>query len=270
MEISELEKFAKEVRRDIIKMLTEAGSGHPGGSLSSVEIMVALYFKFMRHKPKEPRWPDRDRFILSKGHVCPTQYACLARSGYFPVSELETLRKCGSRLQGHPGKDKNLQGIEISSGSLGQNLSVACGVALAGKMDKRDYRVYCLMGDGEIQEGQIWEAAMTASQYGLDNLCGILDNNDFQIDGSIKDVKNIYPLEDKWKSFGWNVFDVDGHNLSQLLKAFSEAESVKGKPSIIIARTIKGKGVSFMEGNNDWHGKAPSKEQAEQALKELE
>ncbi len=270
MEIAKLEKVAKEIRRDIIKMLTEAGSGHPGGSLSSVEIMVALYFKFMRHKPKEPSWPDRDRFILSKGHVCPAQYACLARLGYFPISELNTLRKCGSRLQGHPGKDKNLQGVEISSGSLGQNLSVSCGVALAGKMDKKDYRVYCLMGDGEIQEGQIWEAAMTASQYGLDNLCGILDNNDFQIDGSIKDVKNIYPLEDKWKSFGWNVLNVDGHNLNQLLNAFSEAESTKGKPSIVIARTIKGKGVSFMEGNNAWHGKAPSKEQAEQALKELE
>lgn len=270
MEIPELEKIAKEIRKDIIKMLNEAGSGHPGGSLSCVEIMATLYFKVMKHNPKDPQWPDRDRFILSKGHVCPTQYSCLARSGYFPLEELRTLRKCGSRLQGHPGKDKNLPGIEISSGSLGQNLSVSSGVALAGKIDKKNYRVYCLMGDGELEEGQIWEAGMTANHYQLDNLCGIVDNNDFQIDGCIKEIKNLYPLEDKWRAFGWNVFDVDGHNFNQLLQAFHEAKLVKGKPSIIIARTIKGKGVSFMERNNDWHGKAPNQKQAEQALKELE
>ena len=270
MDTSELEKIAREVRKDIVKMLLESGSGHPGGSLSSVEIMVSLYFKIMKNNPKDPCWYDRDRFILSKGHVCPAQYACLARRGYFPLKELETLRKCGSRLQGHPGKDKGLPGIEVSSGSLGQNLSVSCGIALAGKMDKRDYRTYCLMGDGELDEGQIWEAAMTAKHYGIDNLCGIVDNNNFQIDGCIKEVKDIYPLEDKWTAFGWKVFDVDGHNFSELLDAFHEAELTKGKPSVIIARTVKGKGVSFMENNCSWHGKTPTKEQAEQALRELQ
>jgi len=269
-EIRRLEKIARQVRKDIIEMLAEAGSGHSGGALSSCDIMVALYFSVMRHNPTDPQWRERDRFVLSKGHSCPALYACLAQAGYFPVEELKTLRKLGSRLQGHPSKADGLPGIEVSTGSLGQGLSVAIGIALGLKMDKIDARVYCLMGDGEIEEGQIWEAAMAAAHYHLDNLCGIVDNNGLQIDGAIDRIMSPNPIPEKWKAFGWNITVINGHRMEELLKAFDAAKEVKGKPTVIIARTIKGKGVSFMENVVEWHGKAPSKEEAKVALKDLE
>jgi len=267
--ISEMKKIANEVRKDIIRMTSEAGSGHPGGSLSSVEILVSLYFNVMKNDPKNPQWDGRDRFILSKGHVCPVLYAALARRGYFPVEELLTLRKLGSRLQGHPHRIK-LPCLETSSGSLGQGLSIAIGMALGLRMDKKESRIYCLMGDGELQEGQIWEAAMTGSHYKLDNLCGVVDVNGLQIDGYTKDVKCVDPLPKKWEAFGWKAIEVDGHDLEALMRAFREAEKTKGRPTVILARTVKGKGVSFMENKAEWHGKAPSREEAEKALKELE
>jgi transketolase len=267
--ISEMKKIAQEIRKDIIKMTAAAGSGHPGGSLSSVEILVSLYFKVLRNDPQNHCWGERDRFILSKGHVCPVLYATLARRGYFPAEELLTLRKLGSRLQGHPHRLK-LPCLETSSGSLGQGLSIAAGMAIGLKMDKKLPRVYCLMGDGELQEGQIWEAAMTGAHYRLDNLCGIVDVNGLQIDGFTKDVMNLEPLAEKWKAFGWHAIEVDGHNFEALLKAFEEAAGTKGKPTVILAKTVKGKGVSFMEHRVEWHGKAPKKEEAELALKELE
>ncbi len=264
-----MKKTANEMRKDIIKMTNAAGSGHPGGSLSSVEIMTALYFKIMKHDPKKHDWEERDRFILSKGHACPVLYSAMARSGYFPVEELKTLRKLGSRLQGHPDR-KKLPGLEISCGSLGQGLSIAAGISIGLRMDKKDQRVYCLMGDGELQEGQIWEAAMTGAHYKLDNLCGIVDVNNLQIDGFTKDVMNVEPIGDKWRSFGWHVIEVDGHNLEEVIKAFEEAEKTKGMPTVILAKTVKGKGVSFMENKAEWHGAAPNSEQTETALKELE
>jgi transketolase len=267
--IPEMKRIANEIRKDIIKMTAAAGSGHPGGSLSCVEILVSLYFKVLRHDPKNYAWEGRDRFILSKGHVCPALYATLARAGYFPVEELLTLRKFGSRLQGHPHR-KKLPCLETSSGSLGQGLSIAVGMAIGFKMDKKEQRVYCLMGDGECDEGQIWEAAMSASHYKLDNLCGIVDVNGLQIDGFTRDVMNLEPLAEKWKAFGWHVIEVDGHNFEELLKAFEEAKNTKGKPTVILAKTVKGKGVSFMENKAEWHGKAPKKEEAEIALRELE
>lgn len=260
---------SKLIRRHIIKMLTLAGSGHPGGSLSAVEIITALYFHKLRHNPKDPKWPDRDRFLLSKGHACPVWYAALAESGYFPVETLWTLRKFGSILQGHPDM-KRTPGVEMSSGSLGQGLSIANGIALAGRIDNKSYRVYVLMGDGEVQEGQVWEAAMAASHYKIDNLTAILDYNGYQIDGSIEKVMSPLPLADKWRAFNWAVKEIDGHNLKEIISAYDWAETVKGKPAIIIARTVKGKGVSFMENTHAWHGKTPSSQQAEQALKELE
>ncbi|MEE9322967.1 MAG: transketolase [Candidatus Aenigmarchaeota archaeon] len=267
--IDEMKKVAKDVRKDIIKMTTEAGSGHPGGSLSSVEIMVSLYFHVMNHNPKDHKWEKRDRFVLSKGHVCPVLYSTLARSGYFPADELVTLRKLGSRLQGHPDR-KKLPYLEISCGSLGQGLSIAVGMSIGLRMDKKDQRVYCLMGDGECDEGQIWEAAMSGAHYNLDNLCGIVDVNGLQIDGRTKDVMSLEPLEKKWEAFGWNVIEIDGHSFEQLIKAFEEANNIKGKPTVILANTVKGKGVSFMEHKAEWHGKAPTKEEAEIALKDLE
>jgi transketolase len=267
--IPEMKRAANEIRKDIIRMTAAAGSGHPGGSLSSVEILVSLYFNVMRHDPKNPKWEGRDRFVLSKGHVCPVLYSALARTGYFPVDELVTLRKFGSRLQGHPHRLK-LECLETSSGSLGQGLSISVGMALGLRMDKKDAKVYCLMGDGELQEGQVWEAAMSGAHYKLDNLCGIVDVNRLQIDGKTKDVKNLEPLADKWKAFGWYVIEVDGHNLEQLLKAFEEAKNASGRPTVILANTIKGKGVSFMENKAEWHGKAPKKEEADRALKELD
>jgi len=263
-----LESIALNIRQDIIRMLEEAKSGHPGGSLSAVEIITALYFRVMKHDPSNPCWEERDRFVLSKGHACPVVYAALAESGYFPREELLTLRKMGSRLQGHPDMCK-LPGFEVSTGSLGQGLSIASGMALGLRMDGKKNRVYCLMGDGELDEGQIWEAAMTASHYHLDNLCGIIDRNGLQIDGCTSDVKTLEPLAEKWKAFGWNVLEVDGHNTQEIVNALNRFRHTHYKPTVIIAHTVKGKGVSFMDNQAGWHGKAPSREQAEAALKEL-
>jgi transketolase len=249
-------------------MLASAGSGHPGGSLSSADLLTALFFLVLKHDPKNPQWSERDRFHMSKGHCCPLWYALLAKSGYFPEEKLGTLRKLGSMLQGHP--DRRTPGVEVASGSLGQGLSVALGMALAGKLDKKDYRVYCLMGDGEIQEGNIWEAAMAAAHYKCGNICGILDYNRFQIDGKTDDVMNLEPLVDKWQAFGWNTIEIDGHSMKEILGAYDLASTVKNKPSIIIARTTKGKGVSFMENVVDFHGRSPTKEEEGKALKELE
>lgn len=265
--IAELENKAKQIRRLIVKMLCEAGSGHPGGSLSAADLITALFFAVLRHNPAVPNWPERDRFHLSKGHCGPLLYAVLAESGYFPIDKLWTLRKFGSMLQGHP--DRRTPGIEVASGSLGQGLSVALGMALAGRVDQRDYRVYCLLGDGEIQEGNIWEAAMAASHYKCERLCAILDYNGFQIDGMTRDIMNLEPLALKWQAFGWNTLEIDGHNMEQILSAYEEAKACRNKPSIIIAHTIKGKGVSFMENVLDFHGRAPTKEETEKALKEL-
>lgn len=267
--IPEMKKAANEIRKDIIRMTCEAGSGHPGGSLSSVEIMASLYFGVMKLDPKNPEWDGRDRFVLSKGHVCPVLYACLARRGFFPVDELITLRKFGSRLQGHPHRLK-LSCLETSSGSLGQGLSISVGMAIGLRMDRKSPRVYCLMGDGELQEGQVWEAMMSGAHYKLDNLCGIVDVNGLQIDGKTKDVKNLEPLADKWRAFGWHTIEADGHDIESLMNAFHEAEKTKGKPTAILAKTVKGKGVSFMENNAEWHGKPPSREEACKALKELD
>ncbi|MFH1441904.1 MAG: transketolase [Candidatus Omnitrophota bacterium] len=268
MQIKDLENKAKHIRRLIIQMLAKAGSGHPGGSLSATDLITALYFSVIRIKPSEPNWPDRDRFHMSKGHCCPLWYAVLAEAGYFSQEKLWTLRQLGSLLQGHP--DRRTPGVEVASGSLGQGLSVSVGMSLAAKMDQKDYRVYCLMGDGEIQEGNIWEAAMAASHYKCDNLCAILDYNGFQIDGKVKDIMNLEPLLDKWQAFGWHTIEIDGHNMKQILAAYDQAKIIKGKPSIIIAHTIKGKGVSFMENIVDFHGRAPTKEEEKKALKELE
>jgi len=267
-QIKELEAKAKQIRRLIIQMLAKAGSGHPGGSLSSADLITVLYFMILRHNPKEPNWPDRDRFHMSKGHCCPLWYAVLAESGYFPSKELWSLRQLGSILQGHP--DRRTPGVTVASGSLGQGLSVALGMSLAARIDKKDYRVYCLLGDGETQEGNIWEAAMAASHYKCDNLCAMLDYNGFQIDGRTKDIMNLEPLVSKWQAFGWHTIEIDGHNMKQILSAYEEAKTIKGKPSIIIAHTVKGKGVSFMENVVDFHGRAPTKEEAQKALKELE
>ncbi|MCK4307191.1 transketolase [candidate division WOR-3 bacterium] len=267
--MDDLKQIARETRKDIIQMIELAGSGHPGGSLSCVEIIVALYYKIMRHNPKNPKWPERDRFILSKGHAVPTLYSVLSRKGYFPREWLWKLRKAGNPLQGHPHL-LSTPGIEASTGSLGQGLSIANGMALAGKLDNKDYRVYAIIGDGEIGEGAIWEASMSSKRYKLDNLCAILDHNGLQIDGSIQAIKDPYPLKPKWEAFGWEVLEVNGHSFNELLIAFSEAKKIKGKPTMIIANTVKGKGVSFMENDILWHGKAPSHEQAEQAINEIE
>jgi len=267
-QIKELEMKAKQVRRLIIQMLAKAGSGHPGGSLSSADLITALYFAVLHHNPKNPASLDQDRFHMSKGHCCPLWYAVLAESGYFKKEELWGLRQFGTILQGHP--DKRTPGVNVASGSLGQGLSVALGMSLAAKLDKKDSHVYVLLGDGEIQEGNIWEAAMASSHYKCDNLCAILDYNGFQIDGKIKDIMNLEPLVAKWQAFGWYTIEIDGHNMKQILAAYEEAKTIKNKPTIIIAHTIKGKGVSFMENVVDFHGRAPTKEEAEKALKELE
>ena len=266
-EIQELEIKAKEIRRKIIRMIAEAGSGHPGGSLSSTDLITALFYSVLKHDPKNPSWPDRDRFHMSKGHCAPLWYAVLAERGYFPKEKLMTLRRLGSMLQGHP--DPRTPGIEVASGSLGQGLSVALGMSLAARIDKKDWRVYVLLGDGEIQEGNIWEAAMAARHFKIDNLCAILDYNGFQIDGKICNVMEIEPLADKWSAFGWHTIEINGHNMKEILNAYDEAKQIKGKPTIIIAHTIKGKGVSFMENVCDFHGRAPTKEEAEKALQEL-
>ncbi len=263
-----LKRKANQIRKLIIKMLALAKSGHPGGSLSSTDIITCLYFHVLRHDPTNPSWPDRDRFHLSKGHCCPALYAALSLCGYFPEKELWKLRHYGALLQGHA--DRRVPGVEVSSGSLGQGLSVAQGMALAGKIDKKDYRVYCLLGDGEIQEGNVWEAAMSSAHFKLDNLCAIVDYNGFQIDGRTEEVMNLEPLVNKWESFGWHVIQCDGHNIEELLESFEESKTVKFKPTVIIAKTVKGKGVSFMEHVVDFHGRAPTSEEEQIALKELE
>ncbi len=266
--LDELKTIARILRRHIVTMIGRAGSGHPGGSLSCVEILTALYFGVLKHRPSDPDWPDRDRFILSKGHAAPALYATLAECGYFQVEELSTLRQLDSRLQGHA--DRTLTpGVEMSSGSLGQGLSFGIGVALAGRLDARSYRVHVLLGDGECDEGQVWEAAMAAPHFKLDSLVAIIDNNGLQIDGWNRDVMNLEPLGKKWQAFGWQVIEVDGHDFSQLIDAFERAKLVKGQPTVIIAHTIKGKGVSFMENNVAFHGKAPTAAEVEVALKEL-
>ena len=269
LSVEEMKQIAKKLRRHIITMTAKAGSGHPGGSLSSVEIVTALFFNFLRHDPKDPRWPDRDRFVLSKGHAAPLLYSALAETGYFPVAELLTLRELGSRMQGHTDMTTT-PGVEMSAGALGQGLSFGIGIALAARLDRRGYRVYVLLGDGECNEGQVWEAAMAGAHYKVDNLVAIVDRNRQQLDGWTYEVMDTEPMAEKWRSFGWYVIEVDGHDLAQILTAFNEAKKITGKPTAIIAHTTKGKGVSFMENNPDFHGKAPTPEEAERALKELE
>jgi len=268
LSIPELEQMAKKLRRYVITMISTAGSGHPGGSLSAADIVTALYFKVLRHDPKNPQWPDRDRFVLSKGHAAPILYAALAECGYFPVEELATLRKLGSRLQGHT--DRTLTpGVEMSAGSLGQGLSYGIGMALAGRLDKKGYRVFVLLGDGECDEGQVWEAAMFAPHHRMENITAIVDHNDLQLDGRTCDIMGLEPLGDKWRAFNWNVLEINGHDMKEILQALKKAGDIKGMPTVIIAHTIKGKGVSFMENNVDFHGKAPNPQETEQALKEL-
>ncbi len=267
--LKEMEAIAKKLRRHIITMIASAGSGHPGGSLSAVEIVTALYFQVLRNRPADPKWTERDRFVLSKGHAAPVLYSALAECGYFPVEELTSLRQIDSRLQGHPDRSCT-PGVEMSTGSLGQGLSFGVGVALAGRLDSRSYRTYVLLGDGECNEGQVWEAAMAAAHFKLDRLTAIVDRNGLQLDGFTRDIMNTEPLADKWRSFGWHVIEVDGHDLAKVLAALEAAGRVTGQPTAIVARTVKGKGVSFMENNVDFHGKPPTPEQARQALKELE
>ncbi|MFA5074137.1 MAG: transketolase [Nitrospirota bacterium] len=268
-QINTLTDKARRIRIDILKMLAGCGSGHTGGSLSAADIVTALYFYTMKYDPKKPKAKDRDYFILSKGHAAPLLYTVLAHAGYLEQAELCTLRKLGSRLQGHPDS-KCLPGVEISTGSLGQGLSVANGIALAHKIDKLPNRVYALLGDGELQEGQVWEAAMTAAHYKLDNLCAIIDNNGLQIDGRVENVKNVEPIVDKWRAFGWEVIDIDGHDMKKIVNALNTAETVKGKPTAIVCRTVKGKGSSVFEGKVQFHGTTPNKEELEIALRELE
>jgi len=267
-DIASLKQKAVQFRREILETTHSAGSGHPGGSLSAVEILISLYGYKLRHKPDNPQWEDRDRLIISKGHVTPVVYVTLANFGYFPKEELKTFRKFGSLLQGHV--HYKVPGVEFNTGSLGHGLSVANGMALGAKMSKKDCRIYCLMGDGEIQEGSVWEAAMTAPHYKLDNVCAIVDYNKVQENGPTNEIKNLEPLADKWRSFGWHVKEVDGHKFEELIAALDEFGTVKGKPTVIIAHTIKGKGISFMEGDRNWHGKAPNGDQLKAALAELE
>lgn len=265
----ELEKMANEIRKDIVTAVHSAKSGHPGGSLSSADIFTYLYFEEMNVDPANPKWEDRDRFVLSKGHVAPGLYSTLAEKGYFLKEDLKTLRHTGSYLQGHPDM-KHIPGVDMSSGSLGQGVSVAVGMAAAGKYDKKDYRVYTLTGDGEIQEGQIWEAAMWAGHRKLDNLVVIVDNNNLQIDGSVEDVCSPYPIDKKFEAFNFHVINIDGNDFDQIRAAFKEARETKGMPTAIIAKTVKGKGVSFMENAAGWHGKAPNDEEYEIAMADLE
>ena len=265
----ELKKTANEVRKGIVTAVHAAKAGHPGGSLSAADIMTYLYFEEMNIDPKNPSMEDRDRFVLSKGHVAPALYATLANRGYFPVEELKTLRKLGSRLQGHPCIQET-PGVDMSSGSLGQGFSAACGMALSAILQKKEYRVYALLGDGELEEGQIWEAAMFAGHRKLDNLCVIVDNNGMQIDGRIEDVCSPYPIPDKFKAFNFHVIEIDGHDFKQIADAFREAKETKGMPTVIVAKTLKGKGVSYMEGQVSWHGKAPNDEEYAIAMEDLE
>ena len=266
--IGELKDRAQDLRRKALTMIYEAQSGHPGGAFSAAEVVTYLYFKEMNIDPKNPEWPDRDRFILSKGHAGPVQYSALAVKGYYPMEDFMTLRKLGSKFQGHPDMHK-VPGIEMSTGSLGQGISAAGGMALANKLDNDPGRIYVLLGDGEIQEGIVWEALMSAAHYKLDNMVAILDHNGLQIDGKNEDVMTVAPVVEKFQAFGWNVIQIDGHDFEQILDAFKQARACKGKPTMIVAETIKGKGVSFMENNAGWHGKAPDEEQTKQALAEL-
>jgi transketolase len=267
---AELEAVARRVRRDIVEMITAAKSGHPGGSLSAVEILVTLFFDSMRHDPKNPAWPDRDRFILSKGHAAPVLYSVMAECGYPGIdrSELNSLRKLGSPFQGHPDV-RFIPALEASTGSLGQGLSVGLGMAEAARLDGKPTRVYVVLGDGEIQEGQIWEAAMYGSYHKVDNIVAIVDYNKIQLDGFVKEIMDVEPLADKWRSFGWHTIELDGHSIPALQKAFAEAQTVKGKPVAIVAHTVKGKGVSFMENNPKYHGVAPTQQELEKALQEI-
>lgn len=267
--VEELKNIAKEIRRGVIDSVYSANSGHPGGSLSCTDILTVLYFNQMNIDPSKPDDPARDRFVLSKGHAAPALYSTLANRGYFEKEQLKTLRHLGSKLQGHPDMRK-VPGVDMTTGSLGQGLSVANGMALASKLNSNGLRVYCLLGDGELEEGQVWEAAMTSAQYKLDNLCVIVDNNNLQIDGNIRDVKNSYPIVNKFESFGFYVIEVDGHNIEELINAFQRAKMIKNMPTAIIAKTVKGKGVSFMENQVGWHGKAPSEEQYKQSMEELQ
>lgn len=266
--IGELESIAKKVRAHSIKMIYEAGSGHPGGSLSAVDILVALYFHIMKHDPKKPDWADRDRFVLSKGHSAPALYAVLAESGYFPVEELSTLRKLGSRLQGHPCMRKT-PGVEMSTGSLGHGLAAGNGMALAAKLDRKLHMIYVLCGDGEMDVGETWEAAMLASHFKLDNVVMYIDRNKLQLDGPTEKIMSLEPLADKWKAFGWHVIEINGHSMKEIIHATNEARTIKGKPTVIICHTIKGRGVSYMEGTLHFHGKAPDEQEYKQAMKEL-
>ena len=263
-----LNGIARNIRKDIVTMIHSSKSGHPGGSLSAVEILTSLYFDEMNVDSRNPKMEDRDRFVLSKGHAAPVLYSTLAEKGYFDKAELNSLRKIGAMLQGHPDM-KGISGVEMSTGSLGQGFSVACGMAMASKLDNAPWRVYTLLGDGEIQEGIVWEAAMSAAHYELDNLVAFLDYNGLQIDGEVKEVMNIGPVMDKFKSFGWNVIEIDGHDFDQIFAALDMAKETVGKPTMIIAKTVKGKGVSFMENNAGWHGTAPSDSDLEKALQEL-
>ena len=267
-EVKELENMAKEVRKGIIEAVYHAQSGHPGGSLSVADILTVLYFNELNIDENNSKWEDRDRFVLSKGHCSPALYSCLANRGFFPVEDLKTFRNIDSYLQGHPDM-KKIPGVDMTTGSLGQGLSTAVGMAIAGKMDNKSYRVYSILGDGEIEEGQIWEAAMSANKYHLDNLCVIVDNNNLQIDGTIEEVMSPYPIDEKFRSFGFEIIKIDGHNMQEILDAFDVAKHVKGKPVCIIAKTVKGKGISFMENQVGWHGKAPNEEQYKMAMEEL-
>lgn len=266
-DLGELRSIAKAIRRNIVTMIARANSGHPGGSLSAVEILTALYFKVLRHRPNEPLWPDRDRFVLSKAHACPVLYCVLSKSGYFPEKELSTFRRIDSRLQGHA--HVKTPGVEMSGGSLGQGLSFGVGTALASQLDKRACRTYVLLGDGECDEGQVWEAAMSAAHYKLNNITAVVDRNQIQNDRRTSDVMNLEPLAEKWRAFGWHTMEIDGHDFTEVISSLEEAAVTKKGPSVIIAHTTKGKGVSFMEDNLGFHGKAPTAEELEMALKEI-
>lgn len=267
-QLENLKEKSRKIRKNIIEMVYSASSGHPGGSLSVTDILTTLYFKEMNVDINNPKNENRDRLVLSKGHCTPALYSTLAEKGFFSENDLKTFRKINSYLQGHPDMNK-IPGVDMSSGSLGQGLSVANGMAIAGKLDKKDYRVYCIMGDGEIEEGQIWEAAMTSSHYKLDNLCAIIDNNNLQIDGKVDEVMSPYPIDKKFESFGFNTLVIDGHNFEEIINGFEKAKQTKGKPTAIIAKTIKGKGISYMENKASWHGKAPSEEEYKTAIEEI-
>ena len=264
----QLQRIANHVRQGVIEGVYHAKSGHPGGSLSIADTLTYLYYNEMKVDPANPKWEDRDRLVLSKGHCCPALYSVLAEKGYFDKSELKSLRHVGAMLQGHPDM-KHIPGVDMSSGSLGQGISAACGIALAGKLKKADWRVFTILGDGEIEEGQVWEAAMFAAHHKLDNLVAVVDNNNLQIDGRVSDVCSVYPIDEKFRAFGWDVFTADAHDFDSLDAAFTAATAVQGKPAVIIQKSVKGKGVSFMEDQAGWHGKAPSQEQYEQAMAEL-